>query len=51
MMMKQNRFDNEQRERQYQKESELREREFQLCREEMAIAREEARAQVQKMMF
>jgi hypothetical protein len=42
MMMMQNRFDNEQRERQYQKEAELREREFELRRKEMEIAREEA---------
>jgi hypothetical protein len=38
MTMMQNHFDNEQREWQYQKESELREREFQLHCEEMAIA-------------
>ena len=49
MMMMQNRMDNEQRERQYKSESEQREREFQLCREEMAIARKEAWAQ-RKMM-
>ncbi len=45
----QNHFDNEQREWQYQKESELREREFQLRREEMAIAHKEAHAQWQLM--
>ncbi len=49
MMMMQNRFDNTQRERQYQKESELREQEFQLCCKETEIAREEARAQRQMM--
>ncbi len=47
MMMMQNRFDNKQRERQYQKELELREREFQLCWEEMAIACKEVHAQHQ----
>ena len=49
MMMMQNHFDNEQREWKYQKESELREREFQLHCKEMAIAREEVRAQWQMM--
>jgi hypothetical protein len=49
MLMMQNRMDNEQRERQYKSESEQREREFQLCWEEMAIVREEARAQRQMM--
>jgi hypothetical protein len=42
MMMIQNRLDNKQRERQYKSESEQREQEYQLCWEEMAIAREEA---------
>mgnify|MGYP001084764348 CR=1 FL=1 len=45
MMMMQNHFDNKQRERQYQMESELREREFQLPCKEMAIVHEEAHAQ------
>ena len=60
MMMMQNRADSEQREQQHKKEaeqreqqykieSEQREREFQLRREEMAIAREDARAQRQMM--
>ena len=49
MMMMQKRFDNEQKERQYQKESELREREFQLCCEEMAIVCEEVCVQRQMM--
>ena len=49
MMMMQNRFNNKQREQQYQKESELREWEFQLHREEMAIARKEAHMQCQMM--
>ena len=49
MMMMQNHFDNEQREWQYQKDSELREREFQLFHEEMAIACEGMHAQRQMM--
>ena len=42
MMMMQNRMDNERREQQYKNESEQREREYQLRREELAIARDEA---------
>ncbi len=49
MMMMQNRLDNKQRERQYKSESEQREWEYQLCREEMGIVRKDARAQRQMM--
>ena len=49
MLMIQNQFSNKQREWQYQIESELREQEFQLCCEEMAIACEEVQAQHQMM--
>ena len=49
MMMMQSRMDNERREQQYKNEADQREREYQLRREEMAIAREEAREQRQMM--
>ena len=49
MMMMQNRMDNDRREQQNKADSEQREREYQLRREEMAIAREEAREQRQFM--
>jgi hypothetical protein len=40
---------NEQRERQHKIDAKLRERKYKLCREEMVIARKEARAQRQLM--
>ena len=49
MMMYQNRAESEQRERQSRIDAEQRDWEYQLCREEMAIAREDARAQRQLM--
>ena len=49
MMMYQNRAESEQRERQSKIDAEQRDREYQLRREEMAIAREDARAQRQLM--
>ncbi len=49
MMMMQSRMDNERREQQFKSESEQREREYQLCWEEMVIAREEACEQRQPM--
>jgi hypothetical protein len=49
MMMYQNRAELEQRERQSRIDAEQRDREYQLHREEMAIAREDARAQRQLM--
>ena len=48
MMMYQNRAESEQRERQSKIDAEQRDREYQLRREEMAIAREDARAQRQR---
>ena len=49
MMMMQNRMDNEQREQQRRIDSEQRDREYQLRRDEMAMAREETREQRQLM--
>ena len=49
MMMMQNRMDNERREQQSRIDAKQREREYQLRREEMAAAREEAREQRQLM--
>jgi hypothetical protein len=49
MMMMQNHLDNKQKERQYKSESEQREQECQLCREEMVIARKDACTQRQMM--
>jgi two-component sensor histidine kinase len=47
--MMQGRMDNERREQQYKNEVEQREREYQLRREEMALAHEEACEQRQMM--
>jgi len=49
MMMMQNRHESDQREQQNRIDAEQRDREYQLRREEMAIAREDARAQRQLM--
>ena len=49
MMMYQNRAESEHRERQSRIDAEQRDQEYQLRREEMAIAREDARAQRQLM--
>jgi hypothetical protein len=49
MMMMQNRMDNDRRDEQNRIDAEQREREYQLRREEMAAAREEAREQRQLM--
>jgi hypothetical protein len=49
MMMYQSRAESEQRERQFKINAEQRDQEHQLCREEMAIAREDACAQRQNM--
>jgi hypothetical protein len=49
MMIMQNRVDNEQREQQRRIDSKQRDREYELCREEMAMAREETREQRQLM--
>ncbi len=47
--MYQSRAESEQRERQFKINAEQRDQEHQLCREEMAIAREDACAQRQNM--
>jgi hypothetical protein len=49
MESEQREHQNEQRERQHRIDAELRERKYELCREEMAIAHEEARVQRQLM--